>query len=300
MANYVKEPIDALRKVPVFLVSTSPPADGSGLAGQAGAVTIKVSKDGADWAAYAGSFDETGTGVDGSYTLLFAVADWDTQGLLKFQVSGPSTRLYEGALMLEPNSQEALWYGAATAGAAGSVTLDATAVATASYYAGSGRGCVALVVDGTGKGQIAFGTAYSVGRVLTIVPNWATNPDATSKIRLMPMIGRLSPDEEAAIQSPLATAAALATAQGNITTILSNTGRILGLMHDNSLLDNFVYGSNNLVTSCRQRDFVDASALAAATPGAGNGADSEVRRYAISAVDAGSGQISSFKKSRSL
>lgn len=81
---------------------------------------------------------------------------------------------------------------------------------------------------------------------------------------------------------------------------ITKLDRIAGLMHENSLLDEITYGGSNLITLARLRVFADAAAKAAATPGAANNADSEVYRYTISAVDAGSGQFSSFGIVRTL
>lgn len=65
----------------------------------------------------------------------------------------------------------------AQAGAAGTITLDASASAVDSFY---NQTWVAIVA-GTGAGQIRQITAYvGATKVATISPNWATNPDNTS------------------------------------------------------------------------------------------------------------------------
>lgn len=64
----------------------------------------------------------------------------------------------------------------ATAGAAGTVTFDASASTTADYF----KGAIVSIIGGTGAGQCRFITAYSTGRVATVHASWATNPDATS------------------------------------------------------------------------------------------------------------------------
>lgn len=65
----------------------------------------------------------------------------------------------------------------AQAGAAGTVTLDASASASDDYY----NGCVVEIVAGTGAGQARLVTDY-VGstKVATISPNWVTNPASGS------------------------------------------------------------------------------------------------------------------------
>lgn len=71
----------------------------------------------------------------------------------------------------------------AQAGAASSITLDASASATNSLYSGS----QVYIVSGTGAGQTRVITAY-VGstKVATVDSAWATNPDATSVFQIIP------------------------------------------------------------------------------------------------------------------
>lgn len=65
----------------------------------------------------------------------------------------------------------------AQAGAAGTITLDASASAVADFY----KGMMIYLDGGTGVGQARLCTAYNqTTKVATIVPNWATNPDVTS------------------------------------------------------------------------------------------------------------------------
>lgn len=69
----------------------------------------------------------------------------------------------------------------AQAGAAGSITLDSSAVATDDYY----NGCLVEIVGGTGVGQSRIISDY-VGstKVASVGSNWATNPDNTSIFRI--------------------------------------------------------------------------------------------------------------------
>lgn len=64
----------------------------------------------------------------------------------------------------------------AAAGAAGSITLDGSATTTLNYY----KGMWVVILAGTGLGQCRQITAYSTGRVATVVPNWITNPSTDS------------------------------------------------------------------------------------------------------------------------
>lgn len=70
----------------------------------------------------------------------------------------------------------------AQAGAAGTITLDASASATDDLY----NGLLIQIVSGTGAGQARVITDY-VGstKVASIEPNWTTNPDATSVFRVL-------------------------------------------------------------------------------------------------------------------
>lgn len=121
----------------------------------------------------------------------------------------------------------------AQAGAAGTITLDASASAVDDFY----NGTLVLITSGTGVGQVRLITDY-VGstKVATIGPNWQTNPSATSVFSILPASyvqgvvalaagsitagviatdaiddDALSADAITAIQSGLATAAALTT-----------------------------------------------------------------------------------------
>lgn len=76
--------------------------------------------------------------------------------------------------------------GTAQAGAAGTITLDASASATDDFY----NGCLVFIVSGTGAGQSRIISDY-VGstKVATVGSNWATNPDATSVFAIFALPG---------------------------------------------------------------------------------------------------------------
>jgi hypothetical protein len=114
---------------------------------------------------------------------------------------------------------------------------------------------------------------YPAHRALEYAANWIT-------------AAKLDPDVTTELQSGLATAA--------------QVNRVLFLMHDNSMIDNVSYGAQGVITSARVRGFADATALGAAVAGHADNADGETFRATISAVDAGSGQFSSYKIARSL
>ena len=65
----------------------------------------------------------------------------------------------------------------AQAGAAGTITLDASASATTDFY----KHMRITLTGGTGVGQSRICTAYNgTTKVATITPNWTTAPDVTS------------------------------------------------------------------------------------------------------------------------
>lgn len=75
--------------------------------------------------------------------------------------------------------------GTAQAGAAGTITLDASASATDDYY----NNTIILITGGTGALQVRQITDY-VGstKVATVGRNWTTTPDATSVFVIIPAI----------------------------------------------------------------------------------------------------------------
>lgn len=71
----------------------------------------------------------------------------------------------------------------AQAGAAGTITLDASASATNSLY----NGCIVAITSGTGVGQARLITAYvGATKVASVTPNWTTNPDSSSVFSILP------------------------------------------------------------------------------------------------------------------
>jgi hypothetical protein len=73
--------------------------------------------------------------------------------------------------------------GTAQAGAAGTITLDASAAATTDFYDGD----LIYTTGGTGVGQVRIITAYNgTTKVATITPNWATTPDNTTTYAVLP------------------------------------------------------------------------------------------------------------------
>jgi len=71
--------------------------------------------------------------------------------------------------------------GTAQAGAAGSIILDSGASATDAVYIP----CGVRIISGTGAGQSRIGLTYTGStKVLTVAPNWTTNPSTDSVFQL--------------------------------------------------------------------------------------------------------------------
>lgn len=70
----------------------------------------------------------------------------------------------------------------AAAGAATTITLDASASASNNFY----NNCLILLTGGTGVGQARFITAYVGGTKVATVATWVTNPDNTTTFAILP------------------------------------------------------------------------------------------------------------------
>jgi len=80
----------------------------------------------------------------------------------------------------------ALRLATAQAGAAGTITLDASASSVTDFY----KGAWIATLSGTGAGQTRLCTAYNgTSKVATIVPNWATNPSSDTIFAVLPNAG---------------------------------------------------------------------------------------------------------------
>jgi hypothetical protein len=100
--------------------------------------------------------------------------------------TGPKTSLIPD---IRPQVLGILFSGTATAGAAGSITLATDVPPIAKLLIG----CIVKTTGGTGGGggtgslnnQARVITAYSTGRVATVVPNWEVTPDATTTYEIL-------------------------------------------------------------------------------------------------------------------
>ena len=170
--NVMGYPIYGLPYASVFPILD---ADGDPVTGAA-ALDSEISLNGDTAADCTNEATEIATST-GSYYLVHTAAEMTTDVALvqvKTSTSGAKTTV----LALYPRKLPAVSSGTATAGAAGTITLQSSgAVARDDHW----NGCVIYISSGTGSGQCRMITDY-VGstRVANVTPNWATNPSSDS------------------------------------------------------------------------------------------------------------------------
>lgn len=124
--------------------------------------------------------EATEIGSAGIYTLDLTATEMTGDELAAYTISSGNPTVWH-TITPEP----ALDSGVAQGGAAGSITLRASASGTADYY----NGAEIEIVRGTGAGQLRTITDYSAAQVATVDRNWATNPDSTSVYIIHPKVG---------------------------------------------------------------------------------------------------------------
>ena len=133
-----------------------------------------------------GGFVElSATDMPGMYRLDLPDGVVDTEGLVHLLLHGAANMV---PCPIRINCRPNMFghRGLAQAGASGSITLHTNASSTDDFY----NGALVVVTGGTGVGQVRRITDY-VGstRVATVDANWVTNPDSTSRYRI---IGRIA------------------------------------------------------------------------------------------------------------
>lgn len=145
----------------------------------------EISKDNGDFADCAEEVAVPTTNRGGGM-ITFSGAEMDcaTAKVWLGVASGPKASM----LTLQPRVLPVAFSGTATAGAAGSITLATSVPALADLLIG----CIVRTTGGTGGGgtggannQARVITAYSSGRVATVVPNWETAPDGTTTYEIL-------------------------------------------------------------------------------------------------------------------
>jgi len=144
---------------------------------------VTISKNGAAFGNAAGTVTEL---ANGWYQLEFTAADLDTVGALAVRIGEALVDfvLVQHQVVVDtPYLTEVVRTGTAQAGAASSITLDASASATDDLY----NGCTIQIVSGTGAGQVNVIADYNgTTKVATVAQAWATNPANDSVFVLRP------------------------------------------------------------------------------------------------------------------
>lgn len=146
---------------------------------------LRLSKDGGNMADRA---DATAPVHDelGEYDVVLGAGDVDTEGVLKISFQNAACLPHWQEYMV---LSEAAWdakylaHPTAQAGAASSITLASGEVTATGYLNGN----LVEIVSGTGAGQAprVITSSTITTDVCGISPDWVTNPDATSKYRLI-------------------------------------------------------------------------------------------------------------------
>jgi hypothetical protein len=143
----------------------------------------KISLDGAAFANTANAFAHLGNGI---YSLVLSAAEMAAAQIVVTVVDQSGPKIWKDRLLLIETSQAVqgvLRQNVAQAGAAGSITLDASASAVNDFY----NGALVALVSGTGAGQVRVIRDYTgASKVADVGRDWATNPDATSVFVLLP------------------------------------------------------------------------------------------------------------------
>jgi hypothetical protein len=132
--------------------------------------------------------------ANGYYYATLDATDTDTLGIIDLHVNvAGALPVFDRFMVMAANVYDAfvrgmgaypVRTGTAQAGAAGSITLDASASAVSDFY----EGTQVTITAGTGIGQTRAITSYNGStKVASIAPNWATTPDNTSIFAVLPM-----------------------------------------------------------------------------------------------------------------
>lgn len=167
-----------VRGLPFGVVFPILDADGDPVPGAAG-LDSEISKDGDTFADCTNEAVEIATS-SGMYYLLLTTSEMTAQAvslIIKTSTSGAKTT----PIVLYPRAPIQMRSATAQAGAAGTLTLDSSAVAVDDYY----NNMVLYLDGGTGSGQVRMITDY-VGstKVASVTPNWTTTPDSTTTFKV--------------------------------------------------------------------------------------------------------------------
>lgn len=167
----------------VMLFHLTVTADGTNATGKTiSGADFVISKNGAAFGNAAGTVTELSGGW---YTMAFAAADLGTAGDLAYVISEALCDTIRGVHEVVPGDAYVSRYvrqGTAQAGAANTITLDASASATDDLH----NDQLIRITGGTGAGQTNLISDY-VGstKVATVLKTWAVNPDNTSVFAIL-------------------------------------------------------------------------------------------------------------------
>lgn len=174
---------------------------------------------------YKVTLSTTDTDTLGDLNLMGAVATIDTV-FVQMQVATLTNAGLAADSGLKP-----IRTGTAQTGAAGSITLDASASAVTDFY----EGAVIYLTGGTGAGQINMCTAYNgTSKLATVAQAWETTPDATTTFAIIPhgpadlqsILGVTAGTSSAQLGVNVINAAGVAWGSGAITAASIATGAI--------------------------------------------------------------------------
>lgn len=160
----------------------------------------------------------------------------------------------------------------AQAGAAGTLTLDASASAVTDFYVGAWI----LLTGGTGVGQARVCTAYNgTTKVATIAPNWATTPDATSTFAVL-AAAQITGVQGNVTGSVASVTGAVGSVTGSVGSVTGAVGSVTGNVGGNVVGSVGSVASGGIAAVSFAAGAIDAAAIAAAAIGASELADNAV------------------------
>lgn len=176
----------------------------------------------------------------------------------------------------------------AQAGAAGTITLDAAASAVNDFY----NDCWVFLTGGTGVGQARLISAYvGATKVASVIPNWATTPDATSTFAVLPQgrvdVGQVADTAQTARDLGAQLDAAVSSRLASASITLTGGAVTVGTNNDKT---GYAVGAGGIAATAFAAGAIDAAAIAADAIGA-----SEIAANAIGSSEIADGALTDAK-----
>jgi hypothetical protein len=149
--------------------------------------TVTISKAGGSFASAGGSVTEL---ANGWYKIALTTTDTNTLGDLAYHVTATSADPtdFVDQVVADVGTLPLVRVGTAQAGNTGSITLDASASSTNSFYLGE----LIYLTGGTGAGQARTIASYNGSTKQVVVDHlWFTAPDSTTTFAIVPANGPL-------------------------------------------------------------------------------------------------------------